>query len=353
MADENTGSGQAGQPAAPQQAPAGTQQPAAPQAPQQPQQPQQPAAPQQPQQPQQPAAPQAPQAPQGSPQSMLSGEQPTTPQATPQQTGQQPPAPKSGGFHDQITDETIRNDPSLQSISSLDDLAKSYVHAQHLVGKDKIALPSNENDHEAWNDVLSKLGRPDSPEKYELPKPAEDSPVHIPEGMDQEFSKKAHELGLTNKQARDLFGWYVSDVAEGQHKQFEQQVGEARQSAEQELRKEFGNAFTDKVQAAHKAVQTYGGDEVLKVLETSGLGNDPNVVRMFAKLGENLREDTVGGSSPTFGRTPDQATSEMQRLKSDQQFMKVYLDDRATGHAEAVQRMNALYADAYPEQKRG
>ena len=335
MADENTGSGQAGQPAVPQQAPVGTQQPVAPQAPQQPQQ------------------PVAPQAPQGSPQSMLSGEQPTTPQATPQQTGQQTPTPKSGGFHDQITDETVRNDPSLQSINSLDDLAKSYVHAQHLVGKDKIALPSNENDHEAWNDVLSKLGRPEKPDGYQLPKPAEDSPVHIPEGMDQEFSKKAHELGLTNKQARDLFGWYVSDVAEGQHKQFEQQVGEARQSAEQELRKEFGNAFTDKVQAAHKAVQTYGGDEVLKVLETSGLGNDPNVVRMFAKLGENLREDTVGGSSPTFGRTPDQATSEMQRLKSDQQFMKVYLDDRVTGHAEAVQRMNALYADAYPEQKRG
>lgn len=317
MAEDNTGSAPSGQPAAPQQqAPAGT----------------------------------TPQAPQDAPSSMLSGQQPQTP---PQQTGQEAPEPKQGGLLDQITDETIRKDPSLQSINSLDDLAKSYVHAQHLVGKDKIPLPNDENDTEAWNAVLSKLGRPEQPDGYQLPQPAEDSPVRIPEGMDQEFSKKAHELGLTNKQARDLFGWYVSDVAEGQHKKFEQQIAEARQSAEQELRKEFGNAFGDKLQDARKAAEAYGGEEVLNLLEKSGLGNDPSVVRMFAKMGENLREDTVGGTSPTFGRTPDQATSEMQRLKSDQSFMKVYLDAKATGHAEAVERMNALYADAYPEQKKG
>ena len=63
-----------------------------------------------------------------------------------------------------------------------------------------------------------------------------------------------------------------------------------------------------------------------------------------------MREDTVGGSSRPLGRTPDQAKQEINRLKSDQQFMQVYMDHTATGHQEAVQRMSTLYKDAYPDQ---
>ena len=260
--------------------------------------------------------------------------------------GEQPSEPKSGVL-DLITDENLKKDPNLQHIKSVDDLAKSYTHAQSLVGKDKIPVPSNEDDA-AWNDVLSKLGRPDTPEGYELPKPAEDSNIQLPEGMDQAYAKKAHELGLTNKQARDLFGWYIEDVAEPEFSQVTERLQNQAKEAETQLRKEFGNAVDDKVADAQRAVRTYGGDEMLSKLAQTGLGNDPEVVKMFAKLGSSLREDTVGGSSAPAGRTPDQAQAEISQKMADPAFRQTYFNGSQPGHDEAVQQIQRLYKDAYP-----
>jgi len=271
----------------------------------------------------------------------------------PVQTGSEAPQPtQTSSFLDQIRDETIKSDPSLQSITNVEDLAKSYVHAQKLVGKDKIALPKDDNDP-AWSDVLAKLGRPEDPSGYQIPKPADDSPVKLPEGMDDKFKQKAHELGLTNKQAHELFGWYVSDVVEPEFQSFDNQMEKSRQDGEKALRQEFGNAFDDKIKDAQRAVSEFGGDEVLEALTRTGLANDPNVVKMLSKIGEGLREDTVGGSSPQFGKTPDQAKQEIQSLKADKSFMENYLSARAPGHKDAVDKMNRLYADAYPEQNTG
>lgn len=251
---------------------------------------------------------------------------------------------------DQISDKDIKNDPSLQQVNSLEDLAKSYVHAQKLVGKDKIALPSSPDDHEAWNDVLSKLGRPESPDKYELPQPAEDSRVQVRDEMQDAFKQKVHELGLTDKQAKDLWGWYIGEVAEGEVAKLDEKMEQQRAEAEKALRQEFGNQFDAKLQDAYRAATEYGGDELVEKLEQSGLGNDPTVLKFLAQVGSTLREDTVGGSSPQMGFTPDQAKQELTRLKSDKEFMQTYLDNTATGHDAAVERMKKLYADAYPDQ---
>lgn len=250
-----------------------------------------------------------------------------------------------------IEDENIRSDPSLRNIKSIEDLAKGYVHAQKLVGKERLVVPSDENDTEAWNDVLSKLGRPESADGYELPKPAEDSPAQLPEGMDRKFAEKAHELGLTNKQARDLFGWYVTDVAESEVNAQGDRLEQERQQAETVLRKEFGNAFNDRITDAQRALREYGDEngELAKMFSQTGLGNDPNVIRFLASIGEGLREDTVGGTSKPVGRSPDQAKQEIGQLKGDSAFMKTYLDQKQPGHKEAVERMRVLYQDAYPD----
>ncbi len=251
---------------------------------------------------------------------------------------------------DFISDDDLKNDPTLQQFNNVEDMAKSLVHAQKLVGKDKIALPSSDDDHAAWNDVLSKLGRPQDPSGYEIPKPAEDSRVQVNEEVESRFREKAHELGLTDRQAKDLWGWYIGDVAEGELQKLDEQRENMRAEAEKELRREFGNAFDTKLEDARRAAQEYGGDELIEKLESSGLGNDPAMLKFLAQVGSGLREDTVGGSSAPMGQTPQQAQSEIQRLKSDKEFMQIYLDNKATGHDAAVQRMNKLYQDAYPDQ---
>lgn len=253
-------------------------------------------------------------------------------------------------FLDFISDSDLKQDPNLQHIQNTEELAKSYVNAQKLVGKDKIPLPSDENDSAAWNDVLKKLGRPEDPSGYELPQPAEDSPIQIREDVSEQFKQKSHELGLTAKQAQDLWGWYVGEVAEGEAKRVQDQMEEMRVNAEKELRKEFGNAFETKLQDARRAAEEYGGEDLLNKLESTGLGNDPTMLKFLAQVGSQFREDTVGGSAPQIGRTPDQAKQELQEKKADSDFMAVYMDNTKTGHDAAVKKMQQLYKDAYPDQ---
>jgi len=250
---------------------------------------------------------------------------------------------------DMIGDEDLKRDPSLGQVQSVEDLAKSYVHAQKLVGKDKIALPTDENDTEAWNDVLSKLGRPDSPDDYQLPEVSEDSAVKMPEGMDQWFKTKAHELGLTNKQARELWGGYVSEVAEKEVQNLQTHAQQQRQEAEKQLKSEFGNAFQEKLQDAREALKQYDVDgSVAQALDRTGAGNDPGVVKMLAQIGEQFREDKVGGSSKQFSRTPQQAQQEINELKADSNFMQAWMNPSAPNHQNAVEKLRALYEEAYP-----
>ena len=64
--------------------------------------------------------------------------------------------------------EDLRNDPSLSSISDVGSLAKSFVHAQRMVGADKVAIPKDDASPDDWNEYYNRLGRP---EKYEISKP--------------------------------------------------------------------------------------------------------------------------------------------------------------------------------------
>ena len=48
-----------------------------------------------------------------------------------------------------LSDE-IRNEKSLENISDISSLAKGYVHAQKLVGADKIPVPNKHATEEDW-----------------------------------------------------------------------------------------------------------------------------------------------------------------------------------------------------------
>ena len=93
--------------------------------------------------------------------------------------------------------EGFKEEKSLENFNSMEDLVKSYLHAQKLVGQDKIPVPNKHATDEDWNEVFSKLGAPDSPEgyKYNLKDQELDSQ------QISEFNKAAHKLGLLPKQA--------------------------------------------------------------------------------------------------------------------------------------------------------
>lgn len=78
--------------------------------------------------------------------------------------------------------------------------------------------------------------------------------------------------------------------------------------------KEFGGAAINaNLAVAKKALDTYGTPEIRQLLETTGLGNNPEVIRFFWRVGKTLTEDgTVTGQAGVAGiRTFDDAAKKL------------------------------------------
>ena len=56
-------------------------------------------------------------------------------------------------------------------------LAKSYINATQMIGKDKVAVPNKNSTEDQWNEVYDKLGRPESADKYSLNAKSEVVPI--------------------------------------------------------------------------------------------------------------------------------------------------------------------------------
>ena len=105
--------------------------------------------------------------------------------------------------------EDLRDHSALAPIQDVGNLAKSFVNAQSMIGKDKIALPGQHSSPEEWNEVYTRLGRPEDPDGYQLELPDDSS-----EELVGWYKKAAHDLGLNNIQAQKLAESYTTMLEE-------------------------------------------------------------------------------------------------------------------------------------------
>ena len=80
-------------------------------------------------------------------------------EATPQTVLTETEQPKELNFKDLIP-ENFREEKSLENFNNMEDFVKSYLHAQKLVGADKIPVPNKHATEEDWNEVFKRLGAP-------------------------------------------------------------------------------------------------------------------------------------------------------------------------------------------------
>lgn len=245
------------------------------------------------------------------------------------------PAPTS--FLDMLP-EDLRQEPSLRSFTNPADLAKSYVHAQRMIGADKVALPGKSATDDEWRAIYQRLGAPDDPQKYEFA----ESPQVLDESAIGEFRNAAFEAGLNNRQAETV-AKFMDTTLQGAQAKFEQQAEELRYGGEQELRKEWGQAFDQRVELAYKAaVDTLGSADLLDEIRLADgrmLGDHPAIVKMFAKIAEQIGEDNLVGETSEMVMTPADAAqriSEMTRRDSP------YWDKMHPEHDKYVQEVLRL-----------
>lgn len=242
-------------------------------------------------------------------------------------------------------DPQIKDHACLKDFKSANDVVKSYVNVQPMIGLDKIPMPPKDAKPEVrekfLNDVFDRLGRPKEAKDYKF------SDVKLPEGMKidpaglETLKTEAHKLGLLPHQLDGLFKWYANDVS-AKHNIHNEQMTKSKQDNEASLRTEFGSAYDAKVTKAQALLNKFGGDDY-KVLLDSGFGNDPAVIRFMAKMAENMSEDSLNKGSSESTMTPKEAEAEIAKVQSAIQAM----DRNNPEYKILLQRKRDLYEMAY------
>lgn len=149
---------------------------------------------------------------------------------------------------------------------------------------DAAAAPEQAPEQAADTPAATDPAKPAVPETYQ--------PFTLPEGMalDQaaldQFTPVARELGLTQEQAQKLVGLYAGQMA-----QVQEMAGQAWQQQRQEWQTaarrdpEFGGAkFDENLSLAKRALDQFGGPDLIEALNVTGAGDHPAVLKMFAAV---------------------------------------------------------------------
>jgi len=245
------------------------------------------------------------------------------------------------GFMEMIP-EDLREHPSLSPIKDVGNLARSFVNAQKLIGADKIPFPTNPTEEDLSN-IYSRLGRPETPEGYEF---ATDGNV-ITQEVATEYAGVAHKLGLSPQQAAGILDYYKGSVGQTTE-QMEQLAQEQAEQTTNELKREWGNAFGDKVAAAKDIIEQFAGLDMLQMRLEDGtkIGNHPAFIKAFAAIGDFkstvTSEDTINDGARTSVFTPVQAQAEIDAIMNDKSHP--YHDRKnVTGRQRAIEHVNSLF----------
>lgn len=143
-----------------------------------------------------------------------------------------------------------------------------------------------------------------APEKYEFV---------APEGKQYDskmlgtYAEAARELNLPQDAAQKMLDKLAPAVQARQAEQL--QAAREEWAAGTRADKEFGGAKLDEnLATAKKALDTFGSPELRALLNESGLGNHPEVIRLFYRAGKSISEDRFVGGRASPGDSRDVRT---------------------------------------------
>jgi len=231
--------------------------------------------------------------------------------------------------------------------SNPDDVLQSYVNLEKAVGADKVALPAADSNIFEW-DGWQALGVPDQADAYALaaPEGMGDYDQTLSDDMRQIF----HDARLTPQQAQFIHDKYVERYAhQADMSTADNQV--QIQAWDREIRQEYGSAYEERIAAARNAVREFGGDNLATLMDETGLGNNPEMIRAFVRIGMQLgqggqfKEGTQGG----FGITPADAQEQIAAIRAN----PALTDSSHPEYKVLNDKLTRLYELAYPPSSDG
>lgn len=249
-----------------------------------------------------------------------------------------------------VLDEGYRDDPVLATVKNFRHLGKITVDTKRMVGKDKIAIPTDASTEAEWGEYHKAGGRPETVEDYNLKAPEgipeEISSMILPKERLAKWQERFFKGGTSKKAADSYIAAFVQDaMADLQAKeQFEKQEMDELISS---LSAEWGAAFEQKKHLGNIALEegTQGNPELKERLLAKSWWNDPDIVRLISNLGSKFAE----GKSPNFANVPTPADLQTQidKLRAD----PLFLNGTQAQRMKIANQINALTEKKMAEAK--
>ena len=253
--------------------------------------------------------------------------------------------------------EDIRDNQLIHNANSIESLAKTAIHAQSMIGADKIAVPGRWANDDDWNNVYTKLGKPEDAQGYKL---EVKEGTQVDKDIESWYRGLAHKAGLNDRQANTIFQEYMAKEAElkaANAPPSPEDVEIIKGEAEIALKKEWGKAFDTRMNEAKGVLTEFAPKDFDQLLTKDGvpLGNDPVFIKTLANIGNyinsKLGEDKMVGSKQQPQYTPADAEKEIAALRGDPRDGGPYWDKKHPDHIRTVQQVQELMEYMHPEEE--
>lgn len=248
-----------------------------------------------------------------------------------------------GAWFDTLPDD-LKADKTVQMFKGkpVVDVVKNLKDAQaYAVGA--IRLPTEkdkpEDAEKKLHDIYGKLGRPESPDKYDLK-----LPENLPQGLSvnddlaKNYREWSHKAGLSNKQAQAL----MDSFNEFQVGMFTK-MGEAKGASEKALKEQYGAEYEPMLASAQRLINDFADEKDMAYLE-SGRGNDPALVRLLVKIASQRKEDKSIKTDPALqASTIEKAKGRINQILKD----TARTDKHDPNHRAINQEYQELFKTVY------
>ena len=184
------------------------------------------------------------------------------------------------------------NNPNFTKYKTMKDFAAGHDALVSRLGT-AVNIPNQYSTPEQISEFYNKLGRPETPDKYEFHDKLPEG-FEIDEKLDSDYRTLAHEIGLTSTQAQRLRDFYNSAVEAaylGNQKEVQTRLAEAHEKNVSEIKEMWGGDYKAKTKIAMNTARAVLSQDTLDSLDATGLGNNAKLISDFYELSKKLGGD--------------------------------------------------------------
>lgn len=226
-------------------------------------------------------------------------------------------------------DAALVND-KIRSFGDINALLKSYNESQSYIGG-AVRIPNEKSTPEDVAAFYSKLGRPESADKYEWNPPEGISVEGVTDGEFKKFKELAYDAGLSNKQLGAVMDGWSEIVKSLQAKQAEFLATQSANTTAA-LKKEWGDDYQERFDLTMKKLDALG---IRKHMESTGILT-PEMVKGFYGMISGKEETALKGGKGETGSSQ----ARLAELKSN----PAYLNAGHPDHVKVLEEINNLIA---------